>query len=112
MTLYFFAILFIKAKSPLNDSSISYVLIFSIATNHRYSCICAKNVNKLQHCSNGNIKGTNLSIFHWNKGNSLFVNKIDDIHFILDKYRPKVLSISEANFDTLNPIKFNVYKVE
>ena len=112
MTLYFFAILFIKAKSPLNDSSISYVLIFSNATNHRYSCICAKNVNKLQHCSNGNIKGTNLSIFHWNKGNSLFVNKIDDIHFILDKYRPKVLSISEANFDTLNPIKFNVYKVE
>ena len=53
--------------------------------------------NKIAHCINGNIKMHGLKILHWNKVNSLFNNKIDDIKFILDKYSPHIFSISEAN---------------
>ena len=55
--------------------------------------------NKQAHILNGNIKINRLKILHWNKGNSLFKNKLDDIYFVLDKFQPHIMSISKANYD-------------
>ena len=59
-------------------------------------------INKIAYMENGNIKLHNLKILHWNKGNSLFNNKNDDIYFILDKYKPHIMSISEANYNNID----------
>ena len=50
------------------------------------------------HYLNGNIKLTNIKIAHFNKGNSKFKNKLDDIHYIIDSHTPLIFSISEANY--------------
>lgn len=68
--------------------------------------------NKKVHITSENIKIHSLKILHWNKGNSLLKNKIDDINFILDKYKPHVISISEANYDNLEQLQISEYKVE
>ena len=62
---------------------------------------------------NGNIskKGT-LSLFTWNKGNSTFKNKRDDILVTLERYRPDIFAIQEANFDLINDRGFENYMIE
>ena len=49
-------------------------------------------------CNNGKVEmypchGVNAFYYsvHWNKGNSLFKNEIDDIYYILDKYKSQTL---------------------
>ena len=61
---------------------------------------------------NGNIKIHSLKILHWNKGNSLFKNKINNIYFILDKYKPHIMSISEANYDNIDRTDIPDYRIE
>ena len=53
-----------------------------------------------------------LRILHWNKGNSLFKNKIDDINFILDKYSQNVVSILEANYENIDRTNILDYIIE
>lgn len=49
-------------------------------------------VIKQSHINYGNIKIHNLKCLHWNKGNSLFRYKLNDIFFVLVKYKPNVMS--------------------
>ena len=56
------------------------------------------NNNKLSHMTNGN-KSEAIKVLHWNKGPSLFKNKIDHLGLIIDKYKPNIISLSEANYN-------------
>ena len=49
---------------------------------------------------------------HWNKGNYLFKNKLDDLYFVLDKYKPHIVSLSEANYDNNDRILILDYRIE
>ena len=53
-----------------------------------------------------------MKIAHLNKGNSKFTNKIDDIHYILDKHKPLIFSISEANYCNINNTIIDRYNIE
>ena len=66
----------------------------------------------MSHISNGNIKLTNIKITHFNKGNSKFDNKLNDIHHIIDTYKPLIFSISEANYCNLNITIIDGYNIE
>ena len=76
-----------------------YILING-QINSNIDLINAKNNNKNFHILNGNVSGKgSINIFHLNKGNSNFMNKLDDLLFLIDKYKPDIFSIQEANFD-------------
>ena len=48
---------------------------------------------------NGNVsKNGTFTMFSWNKGNSLFKTKRDDILITLNRYNPDIFAIHEANF--------------
>ena len=72
-----------------------------------------KNNNKLQHILNGN---SYLSLVHWNKGKSLFHNKLNDIDMVLDKFKPHIISLCEANIDKIinntHNNKYHDYSIE
>ena len=46
----------------------------------------------------GNKKVAGIRLLHWNKGSSYLENKMNEIATIIDKYKPHVFGISEANF--------------
>merc|ERR1711867_422374 len=70
--------------------STNYTKIISFNTRKRN--------NKMQHIINGNY---HLNILHWNKGNTLFTNKITHIDQIMDKYKPHIISLCEANIEKM-----------
>ena len=47
---------------------------------------------------NGNGRSKGIKIAHWNKGNSLLVNKIQEIKTIMLAEKPHIIGLSEANF--------------
>ena len=47
---------------------------------------------------NGNRNEKGIRILHWNKGSSFLVNKKDEIETVIEKYRPHIMGLSEANF--------------
>ena len=49
---------------------------------------------------------------HFNKGNSYFKTKINDIYLIIDKFSPDFLSLSEANYDVNSNTKIPGYGIE
>ena len=65
------------------------------STHDRYS---QRNRNKFAHSTYRNSKFNSINILHWNKGCSHFHNKINDILTIIDRYRPNIMSLSEANY--------------
>ena len=66
-------------------------IVFIIITqNSTYSATLQSTNNKNSHILNGNIKATSIKIAHFNKGNSKFDNKIDDIHYIIDTHKPLI----------------------
>merc|ERR1712240_272533 len=69
--------------------------------------------NKINHIQNGNImkKGT-FTLVTWNKGNGTFKNKRDDILLTIDRYRPDIFAIHEANFDLNSDRGFDNYVIE
>ena len=77
-----------------------FFLFFTQINN--YSQTQQAHNNKLTHSTNGNIKYNNIKIAHFNKGNSKFDNKINDIHYIIDKHKLLIFSISEANYCNIN----------
>ena len=87
-----------------------FFLFFTQINN--YSQIQQAHNNKLTHSINGNIKYNNIKIAHFNKGNSKFDNKIDDIHYIIDKHKPLIFSISEANYCNINKTQISDYNIE
>ena len=78
------------------------ILWFGIIFNNTncYTQIRAVGNNKMAHIVEGNKVSTKkvLNIMHWNKGPSFLQNKVNDINYKLDKYRPHIFSLSEANF--------------
>ena len=62
--------------------------------------ISSKEQNKHVHIINGNNsrRGKPMTICYWNKGSSLLSNKQEDISEIIQKYKPLVLGIGEAQF--------------
>ena len=89
------------------------LFLLGVNTNNTYNKICQESNNKNNHISNGNIskKGT-ISLFTWNKGNSTFKNKRDDILVTLERYKPDIFAIQEANFDIINDRGFLNYSIE
>ncbi len=67
-----------------------------ILTTNTYNKYLQQQHNKSQHCTLGN-KNTGLKLAHWNKGNSHFTTKLHEIKHILDRHKPQILSLSEAN---------------
>ena len=48
----------------------------------------------------------------WNKGNSHFNTKIDDLKFVIDQFSPDIISVCEANYDINFHTKIPGYKIE
>ena len=48
----------------------------------------------------------------WNKGNSLFEKKRDDISITLDRHKPNIFAIHEANFNSQVNRGFKNYNLE
>ena len=81
--------------------------------NNTFSKVCQINNNRINHTVNGNIskKGT-ITLFTWNKGNSTFKNKRDDILLTIERYKPDIFAIHEANFDIYKDRGFEDYTIE
>ena len=66
----------------------------------------------MSHYLNGNIKLTNIKIAHFNKGNSKFENKLDNIPYIIDTYKPLIFSLSKANYCNIRKTIIDGYNIE
>ena len=73
-----------------------------IITNKTYSKILQKSKNKTIKTINGNFKIKNLKLLLTNKGPAYFENKIDDMSYIIDKFKPDIMAISESNISKKN----------
>ena len=72
-----------------------------------------KSKNNSVHSLNGNIKDiNNIKLLNWNKGNSLFSNKLNDFQIVVDKYTPHIISLSEANYCNVTKMIFPEYNIE
>ena len=105
-----------RSKGDNLSFIIKIVLIFfllGVNTNNNYSKVCQASNNRTSHTLNGNIskKGT-LTLLTWNKGNSTFKNKRDDILVTLDRYKPDIFAIHEANYDLTTDRGFDGYTIE
>ena len=88
-----------------------FIIILSAQVNNNFSKCKANNLNRNQHICNGNIK-SNIKVIHWNKGNSNFHNKIDEIYTILDQNKPDIFSVVEANYSFSDKINIRHYSME
>ncbi len=89
------------------------MFIFGANVNNSYFKTCQEASNKNNHILNGNISNKgNFSLFTWNKGNSTFKNKRDDILVTIERYKPDIFAIQEANFDIINDRGFENYTIE
>ena len=103
----------IGKKLGLGIKILLILVLFGVNVNNNYSKVCKESSNKLNHILNGNIsKKGNISLYTWNKGNSNFKNRRDDILVTLERYKPDVFTIHEANFDISNDRGFTNYKIE
>ena len=115
----------LKAKNSTYDDfkrgergriKFNLILIFfllGVCINSSYGKRCQEANNKNIHSLNGNIskKGT-ISLFSWNKGNSTFGNKRDDILIMIDRFKPDIFAIHEANFNISRDKNFENYNIE
>ena len=100
-----------NSKVPLYTFLFIFFLLLGAQNVNNFSKIAQSKVNSSKHIDNGNISAKgNLKFYHWNKGNSNFCNKVDDIHFIIHQFSPDFLSISEANHDIYSKIHFKSIK--
>ena len=100
-------------KLGLGIKILLLLVLFGVNVNNNYSKVCKESSNKINHILNGNIsKKGNLSLYTWNKGNSSFKNRRDDILVTLERYKPDVFTIHEANFDICNDRGFTNYNIE
>ena len=104
---------FIGCKLGFNLKIILLFFLLGVNINNTYSKVCQVSNNRNNHTINGNIskKGT-LTLFTWNKGNSTFKNKRDEILVTIERYKPDIFAIHEANFDLNNDRGFENYTIE
>ena len=60
----------------------------------------------------GNKRQHGIKLLHWNKGSSHLENKKDEIETLIDKYKPHILGLSEANLHShhdLNNVQYPDY---
>ena len=86
------------------------MLIPTLATT--YAQYLQGKINSHQHTLNGNTTLNNLKVLHWNKDNSLFTNKLDDLFFLIDQFSPHIISLSEANYNKIDGNLINDYNIE
>ena len=104
----------VKCNSKSNNNIfvlVYFIMILSAQINSNYTKYKAFNLNRDQYIYYGNIR-TNFKIIHWNKGNSNFSNKINEIYTILDQSKPDIFSLVEANYPFSDPIKIKDYAIE
>ena len=87
-----------KYRGFIGVKMIGLIWIFIVMIS-MYDQICSSNRNKECHITNGNIckSKKSLDIMHWNKGPAHLQNKSNDMNYILDRYKPDIFSLSEAN---------------
>ena len=100
-------------KLGFNTIIILVFFLLGVNINNNFSKVCQVSNNKTNHSLNSNImkKGT-LTLLTWNKGSSTFNNKRDDILVTIERYRPDIFAIHEANFDLKNDRGFENYTIE
>ena len=106
-----------KAKSKVNRINLSiYFFLFSfllLNTATLHDNINQKSRNRVIKAINGNIsKNGSYFMMSWNKGNSKFSNKRDDISITLDRHMPDIFAIHEANFNLNRDQGFQKYNLE
>ena len=102
-----------NSKVPFFNFLFIFLLLLGAQNENNFSKVSQTKVNSSKHIDNGNISAKgNLKFYHWNKGNSNFCNKVDDIHFIIHQFSPDFLSISEANHDIYSKLHFKGYRIE
>ena len=55
-----------------------------------------------------------MKLVHWNKGSSWLENKIDEVQALIQRHKPHVLGLSEANLlqhHDLNKVQLTDYKL-
>ena len=73
----------------------------------------ALNNIKQTHYILGNIlKQGSLKLIHFNKGNSKFSNKINNIVYVIGKHKPDIFLLKEANYDIKNDKNTPGYNIE
>ena len=104
-------------KSKTNNNKVSFFFIFllllMINTSSSYEGFYQRNNSRMMKSINGNISNKGSYYFiSWNKGNSKFTSKRDDISITLDRLSPDFFAIHEANFDNINDKGFQNYNLE
>ena len=90
-----------------------YISLFGTQINSNYSKFKQIQNNTIHHLTYGNISNNGSYKFAtWNKGNSNFHNKIDDIKIILNDISPDCLSIYEANYDIYSRAHLSGYRIK
>ena len=106
-----------KSVCPYRAPTFSYnqsINLFIIASSVSLSYDHMKNIhlslilklghNKAMHLTTGNrYKGHSIALCHWNKGSSLFINKINELNILINENKPDIFSVSEANYQLINP---------
>ena len=113
----------VKLKIPLNTknqcnfkTTIAFIFWCLLGSMGYYghSLYLKNSSNKHNHSKYGNIvkDRNNFKFLHWNKGNSNFQNKLNDIYSTIQGFSPDIFSIVEANFNISSNIKFKDYNLE
>ena len=81
-------------RGKLKCNLILIFFLLGVCINNTFSKICQVSNNKINHSLYSNIskKGT-IILFTWNKGNSTFGNKRDEILVMIDRYKPDIFAI-------------------
>ena len=87
-------------RTHLAQTALIMTLLILTSINPNTIYKTSKQHNREQHIKNGN---HTIKLLHWNKGKALFHNKLNDIDTILDKFKPHVISLCEANIDKIIP---------
>ena len=87
------------------------IIFFTIIQANNFLTTLQKSNNKMSHYLNGNIKLTNIKVAHFNKGNSKFETKLDNIHYIIDTHKPLIFSISQPNYCNINKTIIDGYNI-
>jgi len=90
---------------------LALLVLIGVQGEGGFDRVVQKSRNKSMHSKVGNNK-FNLKMLHWNKANTTFRNKMDDIYEILDLFKPDIFSICESNYKFKEPHKIRGYKIE
>ena len=83
-----------------------FIFIIWNFINNSFSKILQSENNKINHMVNENLSGKGTYKFlTWNKGNSNFSNRRDDVLITLQRHNPDIFAIHEATYSIKNDIK-------